>query len=399
MLRVLRSVVAVALVSVGAARALAASAAATSPPTPTPAVRAWLGTLHAHTALSDGTGTPDEAYAAARAAGLDFFALTEHNHLLGGAEVGWATRVAACGDLLAAADRATEPGRFVALTGQEFSSISKGNHVNVLDVDAPIDVPNGAFDGLLAWLGPRRDASGAPPVLQLNHPDFGSPKPGAAALEYGRDDFGDDAGWVRAMGGAASLIELLNGEPERGTTSDRAPQVMDAAYARFLQLGFRVAPTGNQDNHRTTWGAATAVRTGVVASALTRPALLEALRARHVYASEDANLRLVARAGEALFGDAVPTGALVVTLDLEDADEPRATYTIEAWRGEVGGPPAAPVATWTARGNGRHRLGEPLPLSGGGSFAFLRITQAGSPDDRVWTAPVWGLQAVPSGVR
>lgn len=395
--QVLRAASVLGLIGVLGAKTFGAPSAAAEPAASSVGVRAWLGNLHAHTALSDGTGTPAEAYATARAAGLDFFALTEHNHMLGGPEAAPALSAGAYAELLAAAERATEPGPnpFVALTGQEFSSISKGNHVNVLDVDAPIDVPNGAFDQLLVWLGPRRDASGAPPVVQLNHPDFGSMKAGAAALEYGRDDFGDDAGWVRAMGGAASLIELLNGEPAEGDTSGRAPQVMEASYARFLQLGFRVGPTGNQDNHRATWGAASAVRTGVWATALTRPALLAALRARHVYASEDTNLRLVARAGDALFGDVVGTRPVTVTLDLEDPDEPRASYTVEAWRGEVGGAPAAPVVTWTVQGDGHHRLDQPVRLDDPRSFFFLRVTQAGTTADRAWTAPVWASAPTP----
>ena len=39
------------------------------------------GVVHVHTSLSDGGGTPDEVIAAARAAGLAFVGLTEHNNL------------------------------------------------------------------------------------------------------------------------------------------------------------------------------------------------------------------------------------------------------------------------------------------------------------------------------
>lgn len=43
----------------------------------------YHGNLHAHTSYSDGSGTPDEAFAMARASGLDFTAITEHNHRAG----------------------------------------------------------------------------------------------------------------------------------------------------------------------------------------------------------------------------------------------------------------------------------------------------------------------------
>ncbi|MET0552068.1 MAG: hypothetical protein ABW221_03460, partial [Vicinamibacteria bacterium] len=55
---------------------------------------AWHGQLHAHTSYSDGLLTPADAYAAARAQGLDFFAVTDHLEQLDDAE--WAaTRAAA----------------------------------------------------------------------------------------------------------------------------------------------------------------------------------------------------------------------------------------------------------------------------------------------------------------
>jgi len=40
-----------------------------------------VGAVHAHTTLSDGGGTPEEVIAAARAAGLGFLVLTDHNNL------------------------------------------------------------------------------------------------------------------------------------------------------------------------------------------------------------------------------------------------------------------------------------------------------------------------------
>ena len=39
-----------------------------------------FGNLHAHTSYSDGLGEPEEAFRMACEVGLDFFAITEHNH-------------------------------------------------------------------------------------------------------------------------------------------------------------------------------------------------------------------------------------------------------------------------------------------------------------------------------
>lgn len=59
-----------------------ARAAAASRPTAQANINVYFGNLHSHTAVSDGSGTPAEVYENARdIAGLDFLALTEHNHM------------------------------------------------------------------------------------------------------------------------------------------------------------------------------------------------------------------------------------------------------------------------------------------------------------------------------
>lgn len=362
-----------------------------------PELHVYFGNLHSHTGYSDGVGTPEEAFLFARdVAKLDFLAVTEHNHLLGGDKATPAQRIAlyvgpAASALVPTARRLTEDGRFVAISGQEFSTMSKGNHVNVFDVPAVIDVPSGDFAGLLKWMAVHPDSTGHLAVLQLNHPALG--RPGKDALgprEFGRDDFGGDAGWEDAMGRAASLVEILNGEPPEKMPSTRAPQIMEHFYLLFLQLGFHVAPTGDQDNHHGKWGSATEARTGIIAPALTKNALLEALRARHVYATEDRNLRVIARVSGKLCGDVLTATEpeTKIELQIEDADEPDASYQVEVFQGEIGGPLAAVVRTASFHGNCTEEISD-VRLDHDGQFLFLRITQSGAEPDRVWTAPVW----------
>ena len=76
----------------------------------------YFGDLHAHTSYSDGVGTPEMAYAAAKAAGADFFATTDHNHCSYGQ--GWMT-TANWADTLATADAFNEDGVFVTFPGYE----------------------------------------------------------------------------------------------------------------------------------------------------------------------------------------------------------------------------------------------------------------------------------------
>ncbi|MGC4030642.1 MAG: CehA/McbA family metallohydrolase [Tepidisphaeraceae bacterium] len=373
-------------------------------PTARPAVveglHVYFGNLHAHTANSDGTGTPDEAFAYARdVAKLDFLAVTEHNHLLGGDKAKPEQRAALYQGpgptaLLPAAAKNDRPGSFVAIYGQEFSSMSKGNHVNLFDVPQVIDVPNGKFDGLLDWMKTHKDSTGQTAVVQFNHPGLSFPPNVIAKNEYGRDDFGNDAEWIKRMGEVTSLIELLNGEPEAKATFGRSPQIMESDFRLFLREGFKLAPTGNQDNHHKLWGSSTDSRTGVIAGELTKPSLLTAMRQRHTYASEDKNLVVIVTVNNKLAGDVLgKPGPLDVAIHISDPDERAVKYTIEAVRGSIKGPAAEVVATATLDGNmpdNEYRAFDGLSLTAADQFLYFRITQV-SPQgtDRAWTAPVW----------
>ena len=74
----------VALAGAGLAAVTAAAALFVASPFPVGGpsareAREWVGAIHVHTVASDGGGTVDEVARAARAAGLDFVTLTDHN--------------------------------------------------------------------------------------------------------------------------------------------------------------------------------------------------------------------------------------------------------------------------------------------------------------------------------
>jgi hypothetical protein len=112
------------------------------------AEKVFFGNLHSHTSYSDGSGTPDETYHHAHeVAHLDFLAITEHNHAQceegasadrkDGIMIATSPQLYTGPDesaLMPEAQKWTTDGQFVALYGQEFSSISKGNHINVFKV-------------------------------------------------------------------------------------------------------------------------------------------------------------------------------------------------------------------------------------------------------------------------
>ena len=365
-------------------------------PAAQPEVSVFFGNLHSHTALSDGSGTPAEAYEHARdVAGLDFLAITEHNHAQAGDIAGNHALYTGPGSLslIPTANGFTEEGRFVALYGQEFSTIGSGNHMNVIDAPRVIDVPNGHVRTLLeTWLPANLDTQGQAPLLLLNHPSTSdSPR----NLEYGIDDFGGDtAAWLAALDARAPLINLING-PSHATGTHLTPGTpSETEFHRYLNLGLHVAPTADQDNHKRNWGDATDARTAVLAGTLTKAALLTALRQRRAYATEDRNLRLVYRVNNQLLGSRIvgtsvpaPGSPLAVSLTITDDDEPAASYVIEVFSDEVGGEAVAGlVRTQSVTGNGTHTI-TGVTYQGGAQYVYLRVRQADG--NRAWTAPVW----------
>lgn len=385
------------------------------------AQQVFFGNLHSHTSYSDGVGKPDDAFRHARfTARLDFLAVTEHNHKA--AESGANERrdgilIARNPELytgpspealIPAAQRWTENGKFVALYGQEFSTISSGNHMNVFDVPKVIDSPNGDFKALLGWLNTNRDSSGAIALLQFNHPGL-FPK---TAIEYGRGNFSSVAEWVAALDPHVRLIEVLNGPAMTKVDGMRSSAVQEKDYFEYLNLGFHLAPSVGQDNHYATWGSATDARVAVLADSLTKENILAALKARRAYATEDKNLRVIFKVNGHLQGDRVAPPPLDSVLDMEvsiqDDDEPDASYRVEVYSDAPGGPPAKkgePVDAFEFQGN----TDTPLKLGGiryktPGQFVLLKITQTaehGEPD-RAWTAPVWfedGAAAAPAAFQ
>lgn len=367
----------------------------------------FFGNLHSHTSISDGSGTPRDAFRHARdVARLDFLAVTEHNHAGAPSRLQDESELyngSGSRSLISQAQRFTRNGRFVALYGQEFSSIGSGNHANVLDVGDVIstdDVPNGRWDRLLNhWLPAHPDSQGLPAIMLLNHPaQSSSPND----REYGIDDFSNFETWQAKLDANAQLINIINGPSHSGSSPGRPSE---SEYLRYLNLGIHVGPTADQDNHRTDWGSAADTRTGVIADMLTKPAIIEALRARRVYATQDRNLRIIAtfngaHIGSRISGAGVPAedSELTINITLSDDDEPHAIYTVDVFADVIGGAEQADIVAQFSQmndggalGNGSHTL-PGIRYTGGRQYFFLRITQS-DPDhsrrDMAWLAPVW----------
>lgn len=369
-------------------------------------LKVYFGNLHAHSSYSDGSGTPDEAYQyASNQGGLDFLAITDHNHanseqglrsevddqladrLKDGLMI--ATDPALYEKTIQASTTYTRDDDFVALYGQEYSTVSSGDHLNVYSVNSVIDVPNGRFDLLYdQWLPKHPEVS----FIQFNHPWQYSSDPAKQSKHYGLDDYGGSYEKLRdAVNRYTTLIEVVSG-PAFLTATGPAKLEGEASYRFYLTRGFRVAPTAGQDNHFRTWGTATDARTGVLARRLTAADIVEALKSRRCYATTDKNVKVWFTLNRAIMGSEINAQRSEIRIDyvIDDDDEPHAAYEVMAVYGSLVIPDLA-IEAPIGKGKGKHQAQTRLNVPADTAFVYLKIkqTSADAGPDFVLTSPVW----------
>jgi uncharacterized repeat protein (TIGR01451 family) len=249
-------------------------------PLPGSGMNIYFGDIHSHSFLSDGWGTPAQAYATARAVGLDFFALTDHAFMLTQAE--WQ-------QALDAANAATNPF-FVGLRGFEYTHLY--GHINVFNTNAYVhrDDPNyNTLQEFYAWLVGQPNA-----IAQFNHP----------LISQSHDWNFNDFAYHPAADHKIVLQELSN----------------RTQYFLSLNSGWHLGSVGNSDAHSGNWGVR---RMGIVAPSLTRAAVLEALKNRRTFfaSPSDLNLAVVMRANGSWMGSAIlNTGTVNFVIHAYDPD-------------------------------------------------------------------------------
>jgi hypothetical protein len=235
----------------------------------------YFGFVHAHSELSDGEGTPLEAYTYARmSGGLDFFALSDHGELLNTWpwEDEWE-------ELVDAAKSTYMPGSFATLWGFEWSSPLYG-HITVLNTNDFTDsVTRNSIRDIYNWIVARPESFG-----HFNHPG-----------DY--DDFNEEFSHLSLYPVAISQmvgIETWNGDDSfdryfySGGWSSKDHSYWDEGNRKGWHLG----ALGSQDNHSRNWGTMNQFRTAILAPDLTRESIIEAYRQRRFYATEDKDLYL-----------------------------------------------------------------------------------------------------------
>jgi len=312
----------------------------------------YFGLLHAHTDLSDGLGSVEEAFAhAARVENLDFFAVTDHsNSFLDG---DWAAGKAAAA--------AVTDEDFLGIFGYEMTwqETKRIGHIATFGTDYPLSRDQEEFSNpstaLENYYQTLKSLSGS--VSMLCHPgDY-----------YG--DFHGFGHYREDYDNRLHLLEVISGQEEPSWTQ----------YTKALDAGWHLAASANQNNHNGQWGDESGVRTVVLADSLSEQGLFEAIRDHRVYATEDPDLHICYDLDGQIMGSI-----------LSRADRPEVTLSAYDPTGEAIG--TVEVVTEGGAVLARETLAEndvflTIPVSGGFRYYYLRITQ---PDgDRAVTAPVW----------
>jgi hypothetical protein len=269
------------------------------PPGAAPQGPAWFkGDLHGHTMHSDGFGCRDavrerrgcgvsELVQAGARRGLQFMAITDHNTTSHHAELMGLQEVFS--DLL-------------LIRGQELTTFH--GHANIYGTSEPIDYRLGFQGYSVADAMQAAERAGA--LFSINHPGRTT---GETCTGCGWDAPGTDYARLRSM-------EVVNSTRAEGPASGAI------VWHQHLNRGLRITGIGGSDDHgagsRQPAAGAGTPTTVVYAARLTEAAILDGVRAGHVYIKtrgpEGPDLYLTARdaAGrQYMAGDVLPAGDAV----------------------------------------------------------------------------------------
>lgn len=326
----------------------------------------YFGQLHAHTDISNGAGSVEEAFQyASQVDGLDFFAVTDHSDSFDNADMG---AIDADGADISAdwaagkqAAASVTNGDFVGLFGFEMTwpEDKQLGHISTFNTPGWQTRDQADFENVPTALENYYKALTSVPgsVSQFNHPD-------TVHGDFERFDH-----YSPQYDAAVSLLEVAG---EDG--------VVDCEYYDLaLDKGWHVAPTNNQNNHNGQWGDASEARTVVLAKDLTEESLYAAMKDRRVYATQDSDLAIYYELNGTVMGSIIPKSeSAAVTVFLSDpTDEAIGSVEVVADGGAVLVSEYVETPSQVLE----------LSASSGHSYYYLRITQ---PDgDVAVTAPVW----------
>lgn len=336
--------------------------------------------LHGHSQLSDGTGTPEDFFRYARnTAGLDIASLTDHDH--------WGIEALDTNAWMWETIRKTvkahnEPEQFITLLGYEWTSWLHG-HRHVLYFN---DGDESQDEGKIY--------SSMDPAYE-NPAQLWEALKGQEAMTFAHHSAGGPVStnwWYPPDPILEPITEIVSVHG-----SSEAPDAPSAIYnpvqGNFIQdvlrAGYRFGFVGSGDSHDGHPGLAHLANQGggglaaIFTDALTRNAVLEALRARHTYATNGARIWLEVSV------DREPMGS---TLSPASERSP-ATQTLRV-RAAGEGPIAridivrsGSTSTVDAGGQLDFSLDREIPRLRRGEFHYVRVVEESGA--MAWSSPIY----------
>ncbi len=344
----------------------------------------YFGDMHSHTWYSDGNKDQDTntykkpvaraiTYARDVANNMDFLGVSEHNHneslnmkmgywRSGGVE----------------ADSVNQDGTFVGFYGQEWGVISQGGHAMIYGTKKLFGWNTGIFDVFVAkgdYASLYDSVKKYNGWMYLAHPQ---------ATDFGGIFSTYHASWDSVVQGVA----VRSGPALTANYTETAGlgTQYEVRYHDLLRLGYHVAPCANQDNHYTSYGMVNQQRTAVLATSLTQANILDALKNRRAYATEDHNLELRFESGAHQMGEIYTTsGNVPLRVKVADPGETFASITI---RYGVPGSGSAPTALPGGSATGKDSLivSQTQPVN---TTYYYYAYVVESDGNAAWSAPIW----------
>lgn len=280
-------------------------------------VSPYFGQIHSHTEYSDGAGTLTEAYEhALGVADLDFLIVTDHSNYFDTTATattdtafhpesltGWLEALSIAQKYNGQTKTDGSGKTFLTGYGYEMTWSGGPGHMNVFNSSGIVSRNSTLLNnkknyaGMLTFydLMCKANEEGCTQTsgsisMQFNHPGptFG--------------DFGDFTGYTKERDALINLLEVANGS---GKVGGYGYYPSYEYFDRALSMGWHIAPTNNQDNHKGKWGDSNTARTVVLTDNFTLDGIYSAMSARHVYATEDNNLSVIYYLEDALQGDII----------------------------------------------------------------------------------------------
>ena len=332
--------------------------------------RIFWADLHGHSALSDGTGTPEDFLTYARnVAALDVVALTDHDHwgvvFLDQAPKLWR-------EIREQTARFNQPGRFVTLLGFEWTNWVHG-HRHVLyfgddgEVLSSIDPEYDTPPELWAALRGQR-------ALTVAHHSAGGP----VAINW---DIPPDAELE-----SVTEVVSVHGCSEAADSPQPISSAVEGNFVRdALDRGYRLGFVGSGDSHDGHPGLAHLASgvggvAAILADGLNREAVYRALKARRVYATNGPRIVLRFAVGGHPMGSIIEApGEHVPVFVRIDGTAPIERVDVIRSGGIVASSP----------GDGRYELTLTTDLEDlkPGEYVYVRVVQEGG--GAAWSSPVF----------